>query len=60
MLIELSFDLSPLTKASGGFYNLTNGNYDYLINVCGPVTASTCPDKAGACQLEKTTGTAVK
>lgn len=57
---ELSFDLSPLTKASGGFYNLTTSGYDYLINVCGPVKASSCPDKAGACQLEKAGGTAAQ
>ncbi|XP_049613817.1 cation-independent mannose-6-phosphate receptor isoform X2 [Syngnathus scovelli] len=48
-----SFDLSPLTKANGGYYNLTNDNYDYYINVCGPVTVATCPEKAGACQVEK-------
>uniref|UniRef100_A0A3Q4BKI1 Uncharacterized protein n=1 Tax=Mola mola TaxID=94237 RepID=A0A3Q4BKI1_MOLML len=50
---DLSFDLSPLTKADGGFYNLTIGNYDYYINVCGPVKAVNCPDKAGACQVEQ-------
>ncbi|XP_054616857.1 cation-independent mannose-6-phosphate receptor [Dunckerocampus dactyliophorus] len=48
-----SFDLSPLSKADGGFYNLTNDNYDYYINVCGPVKAATCPENAGACQVEK-------
>ncbi|KAJ0026800.1 hypothetical protein NQD34_017800 [Periophthalmus magnuspinnatus] len=47
-----SFDLSPLTKPNG-YYNLTSGNYDYYINVCGPVTAATCPLKAGACQSDK-------
>uniref|UniRef100_UPI0037E7D95A cation-independent mannose-6-phosphate receptor n=1 Tax=Semicossyphus pulcher TaxID=241346 RepID=UPI0037E7D95A len=50
---EFSFDLSPLTKAEGGFYNLSSGSYDYYINVCGPVTAAHCPAKAGACQVEK-------
>lgn len=50
---DLSFDLSPLTKTDGGFYNLTIGNYDYYINVCGPVKAVNCPDKAGACQVEQ-------
>ncbi|XP_070781683.1 cation-independent mannose-6-phosphate receptor [Enoplosus armatus] len=50
---ELSFDLSPLSKAAGGFYNLSSGNYDYYINVCGPVNVVNCPDKAGACQVEK-------
>ncbi|XP_034555992.1 cation-independent mannose-6-phosphate receptor [Notolabrus celidotus] len=50
---EFSFDLSPLTKADGGFYNLSSGNYDYYINVCGPVTAAKCPAKAGACQVEQ-------
>ncbi|XP_022048417.2 cation-independent mannose-6-phosphate receptor isoform X2 [Acanthochromis polyacanthus] len=48
-----SFDLSPLSKPGGGFYNLTSGNYDYYINVCGQVKAATCPEKAGACQVEK-------
>ncbi|KAK2889903.1 cation-independent mannose-6-phosphate receptor [Channa argus] len=47
-----SFDLSPLTKAKSGFYNLTNFKYDYYINVCGPVKAANCPEKAGACQVE--------
>ncbi|XP_035535041.1 cation-independent mannose-6-phosphate receptor isoform X1 [Morone saxatilis] len=50
---DLSFDLSPLSKADGGYYNLTSGHYDYLINVCGPVKAVSCPVKAGACQVEK-------
>lgn len=48
-----SFDLSPLSKADGGFYNLTSGNYDYYINVCGAVKAASCPEKAGTCQVEK-------
>ncbi|XP_024912478.1 cation-independent mannose-6-phosphate receptor isoform X2 [Cynoglossus semilaevis] len=47
-----SFDLSPLTKV-GGFYNLTRANYDYYINVCGPVKVANCNEKAGACQVEK-------
>lgn len=48
-----SFDLSPLSKPDGGYYNVTNGNYDYYINVCGPVTAAKCPAKAGVCQSDK-------
>ncbi|XP_030577044.1 cation-independent mannose-6-phosphate receptor isoform X2 [Archocentrus centrarchus] len=48
-----SFDLSPLSKPNGGFYNLTSGHYKYYINVCGPVSVSTCPKKAGACQVEE-------
>ncbi|XP_010783092.1 cation-independent mannose-6-phosphate receptor-like [Notothenia coriiceps] len=48
-----SFDLSPLSKADGGFYNLTSDHYDYYINVCGPVKAASCPENAGACQSEK-------
>ncbi|CAK6983216.1 cation-independent mannose-6-phosphate receptor, partial [Scomber scombrus] len=47
------FDLSPLTKPSGSYYNLSSGSYDYFINVCAAVKASTCPEKAGACQVEK-------
>uniref|UniRef100_A0A3B3VE79 Insulin-like growth factor 2 receptor n=1 Tax=Poecilia latipinna TaxID=48699 RepID=A0A3B3VE79_9TELE len=48
-----SFDLSPLTKPNGGYYNMTSGGYDYYINVCGPVKAAACPEKAGACQVEQ-------
>uniref|UniRef100_A0A3Q2EC35 Insulin-like growth factor 2 receptor n=1 Tax=Cyprinodon variegatus TaxID=28743 RepID=A0A3Q2EC35_CYPVA len=48
-----SFDLSPLTKPEGSFYNVTNGGYDYFINVCGLVKAAGCPENAGACQVEK-------
>ncbi|KAL6096173.1 igf2r [Pungitius sinensis] len=47
-----SFDLSPLSKANGSFYNLTSDNYDYYINVCGPVKAASCPEKAGICQVQ--------
>ncbi|KAM8847361.1 cation-independent mannose-6-phosphate receptor [Synchiropus picturatus] len=47
------FDLSPLTKVDGGYYNLTSGGYTYFINVCGPVKVAQCPEKAGACQVEK-------
>nr|XP_046229339.1 cation-independent mannose-6-phosphate receptor [Scatophagus argus] len=50
---DLSFNLSPLSKANGGFYNLTSGNYVYYINVCGPVQTASCPEKAGACQVEQ-------
>ncbi|KAM3833852.1 cation-independent mannose-6-phosphate receptor [Diretmus argenteus] len=48
-----SFDLSPLSKANSGFYNLTGGVYEYYINVCGSVTAAKCPAKAGACQVDQ-------
>uniref|UniRef100_A0A3Q1JC88 Uncharacterized protein n=1 Tax=Anabas testudineus TaxID=64144 RepID=A0A3Q1JC88_ANATE len=47
-----SFDLSPLSKPDGGFYNLTSSNYEYYINVCGAVKVAKCPEKAGACQVE--------
>lgn len=48
-----SFDLSPLSKPGGGFYNMSNAHYDYFINVCGSVTAAKCPVKAGACQVDQ-------
>uniref|UniRef100_A0AAZ3QLR5 Insulin-like growth factor 2 receptor n=1 Tax=Oncorhynchus tshawytscha TaxID=74940 RepID=A0AAZ3QLR5_ONCTS len=51
-----SFDLSPLSKPGGGFYNMSNGDYDYFINVCGSVTAAKCPLKAGACQVDQSLG----
>lgn len=50
---DLSFDLSPLTEA---FYNLTSGDYNYYINVCGAVKFASCPEKAGACQVEQRPG----
>ncbi|XP_068609541.1 cation-independent mannose-6-phosphate receptor [Brachionichthys hirsutus] len=50
---DLFFDLLPLSKPDGGFYKLTSGVYEYFINVCAPVKASTCPEMAGACQVEK-------
>uniref|UniRef100_A0A4W4G3A2 Insulin-like growth factor 2 receptor n=1 Tax=Electrophorus electricus TaxID=8005 RepID=A0A4W4G3A2_ELEEL len=48
-----SFDLTPLSKAEGGYYNVSNDNYDYFINVCGSVKAGNCPETAGACQVDK-------
>ena len=52
------FDLSRLTKKSGEYYFVTNasGTYDYLLNVCGPVTGSRCDNghvPTAACQLKK-------
>ncbi|XP_072542274.1 cation-independent mannose-6-phosphate receptor [Salminus brasiliensis] len=48
-----SFDLTPLKKANGGYYNMSDDRYDYFINVCGSVQAESCPETAGACQVEK-------
>ncbi|KAK0149277.1 Cation-independent mannose-6-phosphate receptor [Merluccius polli] len=48
-----SFDLSPLRKADGGYYSISNLKYDYYVNVCGPLTATHCPEKAGSCQVDK-------
>ncbi|KAG7250308.1 hypothetical protein CRUP_027024, partial [Coryphaenoides rupestris] len=48
-----SFDLSPLMKADGGFYNISTPNYDYLVNVCGSLTTARCPNKTGSCQVDK-------
>lgn len=53
---DLSFDLSPLTKADGGFYTLKGDTYDYYINVCGTVKATGCPETSGACQAEQKQG----
>uniref|UniRef100_A0A6Q2XKG2 Insulin-like growth factor 2 receptor n=1 Tax=Esox lucius TaxID=8010 RepID=A0A6Q2XKG2_ESOLU len=50
---EFSFDLSPLSKPDGGYYNMSRGGYNYLINVCRSVTAVKCPAKAGACQVDQ-------
>uniref|UniRef100_A0A672Q5X8 Cation-independent mannose-6-phosphate receptor-like n=1 Tax=Sinocyclocheilus grahami TaxID=75366 RepID=A0A672Q5X8_SINGR len=49
----ISFDLSPLRKPSGGYYNMSVANYDYFINVCGNVKAAQCPETAGACQVDQ-------
>ncbi|KAG7460969.1 hypothetical protein MATL_G00204630 [Megalops atlanticus] len=51
-LAGFSFDLSPLQKAEG-MYNISSGEYTYFVNVCDKVTAAKCPDKAGACQVDK-------
>ncbi|XP_066532658.1 cation-independent mannose-6-phosphate receptor isoform X2 [Hoplias malabaricus] len=48
-----SFDLTPLRKANGSYYNVSDGQYDYFINVCGGVQTGNCPSTAGACQAEK-------
>ncbi|XP_076873911.1 cation-independent mannose-6-phosphate receptor isoform X2 [Brachyhypopomus gauderio] len=48
-----SFDLTPLRKADGQYYNVFDGSYDYLINVCGSVKAENCPETAGACQVDQ-------
>ncbi|XP_067097484.1 cation-independent mannose-6-phosphate receptor [Osmerus mordax] len=49
----ISFDLTPLRRPVGSFYNMSSGDYEYLINVCGQVKAAKCPDKAGACQVDQ-------
>ncbi|XP_052442128.1 cation-independent mannose-6-phosphate receptor [Carassius gibelio] len=49
----ISFDLSPLRKPSGGYYNMSVDKYDYFINVCGNVKPAQCPDTAGACQVDQ-------
>ncbi|XP_051500970.1 cation-independent mannose-6-phosphate receptor-like [Myxocyprinus asiaticus] len=49
----ISFDLSPLRKPNGGYYNMSSGGYDYFINVCGNIKAAKCPDTAGACQVDQ-------
>lgn len=52
------FDLSPLAKSTGNWEAVdtsTGGSFKYYINVCrplNPVTGSTCPAQAGACQTE--------
>ncbi|KAI4887672.1 hypothetical protein NFI96_014869 [Prochilodus magdalenae] len=44
-----SFDLTPLRKTGGSYYNISDGKYDYFINVCGNMTK--CPGSAGASSL---------
>ncbi|XP_030627174.1 cation-independent mannose-6-phosphate receptor [Chanos chanos] len=51
--LGFSFDLTPLSKADGGSYNLSSDDYTYFINVCGNVKAAKCPENAGACQTDK-------
>lgn len=53
----ISFDLTPLRKADGAYYNISNDKYDYFINVCGSVKAANCPEKSGVCQVHKSTTT---
>uniref|UniRef100_A0A672PLU1 Cation-independent mannose-6-phosphate receptor-like n=1 Tax=Sinocyclocheilus grahami TaxID=75366 RepID=A0A672PLU1_SINGR len=49
----ISFDLSPLQKPSGGYYNMSVDKYDYFVNVCGNVKVAQCPETAGACQVDQ-------
>ena len=48
-----SFDLSPLRRPDGGYYNISTPDYDYHINVCGPLATARCPANAGSCQVDK-------
>uniref|UniRef100_A0A8C4YYE4 Insulin-like growth factor 2 receptor n=1 Tax=Gadus morhua TaxID=8049 RepID=A0A8C4YYE4_GADMO len=48
-----SFDLSPLRKTDGGYYNVSTPDYEYYVNVCGPLTTARCPKNAGSCQVDK-------
>jgi len=44
------FDLRPLRLTSGD-YHVRDGDYDYVVNVCGAlVEPGKCGEKAGACQ----------
>lgn len=52
----ISFDLSPLRKANGGYYNISHVDYQFFINVCGAVKAGKCPQTSGACQVSKSNG----
>ena len=52
-----TFDLSPLRKV-GGFYKVTNDkDFDFLLNVCGPLTGTKCDASnitdPGICQVKK-------
>ncbi|XP_022089875.1 cation-independent mannose-6-phosphate receptor-like [Acanthaster planci] len=51
-----SFDLSRLTSANK-FYNMTDGDYDYYINVCAPIADTPCNDGSipnpAACQVKR-------
>ena len=57
-LSGFSFDLTPLKKPAGQYYNVTTDPvYDFLLNICGPVTGTKCDSSdiqsAGVCQVTK-------
>ncbi|XP_043744063.1 cation-independent mannose-6-phosphate receptor [Cervus elaphus] len=47
-----SFDLAPLTKKKDT-YRVQTDQYEFHINVCGPVSMGICPPDSGACQISK-------
>ena len=60
----INFDFNKLQASEGHYYNVTTQDYDYLLNLCGPVKNTLCDQKTGhvtnpgVCQI-KHGGTAV-
>lgn len=56
--VGINFDFNKLQAAEGHYYNVTNGDYDYILNLCGPVKNTLCDQKAspvtnpGVCQVK--------
>ncbi|XP_067674216.1 cation-independent mannose-6-phosphate receptor-like isoform X2 [Haliotis asinina] len=53
-----SFDVSRLTKPAGKYYKVSDSKqeYDFLLNVCGPVTGTKCDvghTNTAVCQVKK-------
>lgn len=56
--LGINFDFNKLQAAEGHYYNVTNGHYDYILNLCGPVKNTLCDQKTspvtnpGVCQVK--------
>lgn len=57
--LGFSFDLAPLTKKKDT-YRVQTDQYEFHINVCGPVSMGICPPDSGACQISKRQVTALR
>ncbi|XP_062610067.1 cation-independent mannose-6-phosphate receptor-like [Saccostrea cucullata] len=45
--LGINFDLNKLKGSEGHYYNATAKEYDYILNICGPVTNTLCDQKPG-------------
>ncbi|XP_056014073.1 cation-independent mannose-6-phosphate receptor-like [Ostrea edulis] len=56
--LGINFDLNKLRASLGHYYNVTSGDYDYILNLCGPVKNTICDKNAahvsnpGICQVK--------
>ena len=42
LLTGVNFDLNRLKKSTSPYYNITQGDFDYILNVCDVVKGTKC------------------